>query len=88
MQSGIGYSNPANRAVKAFKSPLKGLPRIYLPFIPLALAIAPIWLAIPFMIWAIDRLARLGIKSARICARLCMRACAYARASVSARARV
>ena len=79
MKSGIYHSKAANCALRAFKSPFKGLPRVYLPFVLPAIAIAPVWLSIPFAIWAINRLSRLAYITARAGVRAGVRACAWAR---------
>lgn len=84
MQAAIIYRETSNCAVKAFKTAFSGLPRIYWPFIIPAIAIAPIWLSIPFTIWAIARLARLAYISARAGVRAGVRACAWARARAGA----
>ena len=84
MKSGIYHPKAANCAVRAFKTAFKGLPRVYLPFILPAVIIAPVWLSIPFAIWAASRLSRLAYITARagVCAGV--RACAWARARVCA----
>jgi hypothetical protein len=73
MLPGAIYPNPANRAVKAFKTAFMGLPAIYWPFIPLAFGISPIWLSIPFILSAAGRLVRFGFISMRAGARICAR---------------
>lgn len=80
MISGIYHPKAANCAVEAFKSPFRGLPRIYLPFIPLAFAISPIWLTIPFALSGFGRLVRFGFISTRAGVRVCVRALARVRA--------
>lgn len=68
MQAAILYPNPANRAVRAFKTAFSGMPAIYWAFSVPAFAIHPIWLSIPFALSGMARLARLGIRTARLCA--------------------
>ena len=80
MFPGTIYPNPANRAVRAFKTAFRGLPAIYWPFVPLAFAIHPIWLSIPFTLSGFGRLVRFGFISTRAGVRACVRALARVRA--------
>lgn len=84
MKSGLYHPKAANCAVRAFKTPFRGLPRVYMPFILPAVVIAPVWLSIPFTIWAANRLSRLAYITARAGVRAGVRACAWARARVCA----
>jgi len=68
MRAGVLYPKDANRAVRAFKTAFSGMPAIYWAFSVPAFAIHPIWLSIPFMLSGMARLARLGIRTARLCA--------------------
>ena len=67
MQSGAIYSKLANSAVRAFKKAFRGLPAIYWPFVPLAVAISPIWLSIPFTLSGVARLCRAAWRGFRFC---------------------
>lgn len=73
MQAAILYPNHKNRAVRAFKTAFRAMPAIYWAFTVPAFAIHPIWLSIPFMLSGMARLARLGIRTARLCAAGCVR---------------
>jgi hypothetical protein len=80
MQSGAVYPKQANRAVRAFKMAFRGLPAIYWPFVPLAFAIHPIWLSIPFTLSGFGRLVRFCFITTRAGVRACVRALAQVRA--------